>query len=62
MNKKLRLVDVKKLIEVNGELFTPEELIKEKGISGDFEISVNESDDTWFGRAMQTLRDKTKDQ
>jgi len=62
MGKVLKLKDVKTLIEYNGDLYTAEELQKEHGINGDFEIVLNDPDETWFGRALQTLRDKSKDQ
>jgi hypothetical protein len=60
--KKVKLRDVKTMIEYNGDMYTAEELQAEYGINGDFEIYVNDVDDTWFGRAMQTLRDKSGDQ
>lgn len=62
MGKVLKLKNVKGLIEFNGDFYTAEELQKEHGINGDFEIVVNEADETWFGKAMQCLRNKDGDQ
>lgn len=58
----MKLKDVSTLIEYNGELLTAEEVQERLGVTGDFEINVNDGDSTWFGRAMQTLRDKLGDQ
>lgn len=58
----MKLKDVKTMIEYNGDFYTPEEMQEIFGISGDFEITMRDEDETWFGQAMQTLRNKLKDQ
>jgi hypothetical protein len=58
----MKLKNVTGLIEYNGDFYTKEELQEHLGVSGDFEIVVNDEDDSWFGRALQTLRDKSGDQ
>lgn len=58
----MKLKDIKTMIEYNGDFYTPEELQRELGVNGDFELNLRDEDETWFGKAMQTLRDKTKDQ
>jgi hypothetical protein len=58
----MKLKDVKTMIEYNGDFYTPEEMQETFGISGDFEIAMRDEDETWFGQALQTLRNKLKDQ
>ena len=58
----MKLKDVKTLIEYNGDFYTPAELEERFGINGDFDLELNDADDTWFGRALQVLRDKSGDQ
>jgi hypothetical protein len=43
-----------KLIEYQGDLYTPEELAEKLGIT-DFEVIVNDLKDSWFGQAMAHL-------
>lgn len=56
----MKLRDVKGLIEYNGDFYTPEELEAETGINGDFDIIVNDEEETWFGKAMSLLGSKTE--
>ncbi len=58
MKKTIKLKDVKTLIEYKGDFITPEELAAELKVSGDYEVIVNEENETWFGRAMKKLKDK----
>jgi hypothetical protein len=60
--RKMKLKNVKTMIEYNGDMYTPEELQEHLGVTGDFEVNLRDEDDTWFGLALQTLRDKLGDQ
>ena len=51
----IKLKDYDKLIEYKGDLLTPNELATLLGVSGDFEIKVNENGETWFELAMLKL-------
>lgn len=50
---KKKELDKAKLIEYNGDFYTPEELAEKLGVSGDFEVVLRDADETWFGRAMK---------
>lgn len=58
----MKLKDITNMIEYNGDFYTPQELQEHLGVTGDFEIAMRDEDETWFGRALQTLRNKVKDQ
>lgn len=58
MTKTIKLKDIKTLIEYKGDFVTPEELAAELKVNGDYEVIMNDEDDTWFGRAMKKLKDK----
>lgn len=53
--KIIKLKDYDKLIEYKGEMYTPKELEERLGVTGDFEIKVNEDGATWFEQAMLVL-------
>lgn len=57
MKKKIYL-QKNKLVEYNGEFYTPEELAKKLELKGNIEIVIHDGDDTWFGKALQTLEPK----
>lgn len=57
MKKKIYL-QKDKLVEYNGDFYTPEELAKKLELKGNVEIIIHDGDDTWFGQALQTLEDK----
>lgn len=56
--KIIKLKDYNKLIEYKGDLVTPEELKTLLGVTGDFEIKINEDGSTWFEKAMLVLESK----
>jgi hypothetical protein len=57
MKKKVYLVK-NQLVEYNGDMYTPEELAKKLELKGNVEVILHDADDTWFGRALQTLEPK----
>lgn len=56
--KKVKLKDVKTLIEYKGEQYTPEELAAHLKVNGDYEVLMHDDEDTWFGKAMSKLKSK----
>ncbi len=57
MKKKIELVKGK-LIEYNGDFYTPEELAAELGVNGEFEVILRDADETWFGKAMKSISEE----
>lgn len=57
--KKRKIYLVKnQLVEYNGDMYTPEELAKKLELKGNVEIIIHDGDETWFGKALQTMEDK----
>jgi|GEM_PF-5126589 hypothetical protein len=54
--KVIKFKDMNRLIEYKGEFYTPQEMQEKFQINGDFEITINDGDDNWFGLAMQALQ------
>jgi len=54
-----KLTEVSKLIEYNGDFYTAEELV-ELGVTSDFDVTVKDENDTWFGNIMSVVRSKTE--
>ena len=54
----MKLKDIKNLIEYKGDFYTPEELAKELGVDGNFDVRINEDGETWFEQAMLVLEAK----
>jgi hypothetical protein len=46
------------LVEYKGDFYTAEELAKILAVNSNFEIVINDEDDSWFGTAMKELREK----
>jgi hypothetical protein len=57
MKKKVYLVK-NQLVEYNGDMYTPEELAKKLELKGNIEVILHDGDETWFGKALQTLQPK----
>jgi hypothetical protein len=46
------------LVEYKGDFYTAEELANILSVNSNFEIVINEEEDSWFGAAMKELREK----
>ena len=46
------------LVEYKGDFYTAEELANILSVNSNFEIVINEEEDSWFGAAMKELRKK----
>ncbi len=46
------------LVEYQGDFYTAEELAEKLAVNSNFEIVINNEEDSWFGNAMKELREK----
>jgi hypothetical protein len=46
------------LVEYQGDFYTAEELAEKLGVNSNFQIVINNEEDSWFGLAMKELREK----
>jgi hypothetical protein len=58
MQKKKIYLEKGKLVEYKGDFYTPEELAKELELKGNIEVVLHDADETWFGKALQTMENK----
>lgn len=54
MKKRQIYLPKDKLVEYNGDLYTPEELAKKFELKGDIEIIVTD-EETWFSKAIEAI-------
>jgi hypothetical protein len=58
MQKKKIYLEKGKLVEYNGDFYTPEELATKLELKGNIEVVLHDGDETWFGKALQTMENK----